>query len=352
VPWGRSMLKPYNRAQVTFDFLREIGADGRNSNTYLSYDHQLNAQIVIKRIEKVKLNSDSEFFDESKALYASAHSNVVQVYYACEDRDYIYIAMPYYENGSIKDKIANKYMTVREIVAAGCQVLSAIHNIHSKGLIHFDIKPDNILLSNRGEALLSDFGLAKQIRYGVAHQDRIYGKMMPPEAINSDRFNNTFDIYQLGVTLYRMCNGNDAFYRQFAAFGAGAEFNRLAFRDALRRGQFPDRSLFAPHIPTKLRRIAKKCMEPVQTDRYQSAIEVANALADVEGNSLDWRLVENQGTRTWTKNESGTLVELAVSVAGQSVCTKSKNGGTPRRVVSACCDSFSDKNIKDFLGAN
>ncbi len=91
---------------------------------------------------------------------SSAHPNVVQIHYACYDADRIYLAMPYYRKGSVTSLITDKYMTVREIVTVGCQVLSGLHNIHSKGLIHFDVKPDNILLSDRGEALLSDFGLA------------------------------------------------------------------------------------------------------------------------------------------------------------------------------------------------
>jgi serine/threonine protein kinase len=154
------VFKPYNKAEVTFDLVREIGTDGQNSRTFVATDHQLNAEIVIKQIAKASLASPVNFFDESKALYASAHPNVVQIHYGCEDADSIYLAMPYYRRGSVKNLITNRHMTVREIVTAGCQILSGLHNIHSKGLIHFDVKPDNVLLSDRGEALLSDFGLA------------------------------------------------------------------------------------------------------------------------------------------------------------------------------------------------
>lgn len=91
------------------------------------------------------------------------------------DSDHVYVAMPYYRKGSVAGLITGKHMTVREIVTAACQVLSGLHNIHSKSLIHFDVKPDNILLSERMEALISDFGLAKQMNLaGVALQDRLY----------------------------------------------------------------------------------------------------------------------------------------------------------------------------------
>jgi eukaryotic-like serine/threonine-protein kinase len=149
------MLRPYNRAQITFDLITEIGQDGRNSRTYLARDHQLDAEIVIKEVQKAYLASAPSFFEESKALYASAHPNVVQIHYACEDTSAIYIGMPYYYRGSIKTLMTAQRLTVREIVTLGCNVLSGLHNIHSKGLIHFDVKPDNVLLSARSEGLLS-----------------------------------------------------------------------------------------------------------------------------------------------------------------------------------------------------
>ncbi|KRR11584.1 hypothetical protein [Bradyrhizobium valentinum] len=64
------MLKPYNRAELHFEFIREIGGDGRNSRTFVSQDHQLNAEIVIKQIDKTKLPSAVNFFDESMEMAA------------------------------------------------------------------------------------------------------------------------------------------------------------------------------------------------------------------------------------------------------------------------------------------
>lgn len=346
------MLKPYNKAEVRFDFLKEIGAEGRNSRTYVARDHQLDAEIVTKQIAKKKLDSPDNFFDESKALYASAHPNVVQIHYACQDADHIYLAMPYYRKGSLKGLITGRHMTVREIVTAGCQVLSALHNIHSKRLIHFDVKPDNILLSDRGEALLSDFGLAKQANYsGVASQDRLYVKMIPPEATERDSFDYRFDIFQFGLTLYRMCNGDEPFYAQFAKFGPIDAFDRASFRYDIRNGLFPDRNAFNPHIPAKLRNIVRKCIETDPADRYRSTIEVANALAGIDGQTLDWRFIETGATRQWFKNENGTRFELTVNSDGSSECFKTLNAGQPRRVKDGCKPLISTKEIEKFLGS-
>jgi eukaryotic-like serine/threonine-protein kinase len=347
------MFNPYNMAQIRFELREEIGRAGENSQTYKSYDPQLDAVIVTKKVRKTDLNSPDNFFDESRALYASAHPNVVRVYYACQDDEHIYLAMPFYKMGSVGDFLHQKCPTVREIITIGCQVLSGLHNIHSKGLIHFDVKPDNILLSDRGEALLADFGLAKEMNFiGIAAQDRLYNKMIPPEGTRSDQFSRAFDIYQFGLTLYRMCNGNTDYYRQYEAYGVGGAFDRLRFRNDVRNGNFPDRSLFPAHIPQRLRTIVRKCLEVDPADRYRSAIDVANALSDVEGSILDWHFSQVGDTKTWEKNESGTLLEFRAAESGATECFKTVGAGQRRRVTEGCKARMTDRDIRTFLGAH
>jgi serine/threonine protein kinase len=345
------MLNLCNRAELDFEFVREIGQDGQNSRTYLSKDPQLNAEIVIKQVEKARLASSTSFFEESRSLYASAHQNVVQILYACYDNNHIYLAMPHYRRGSIKNSLAAQFMTVREIITAGCQVLSGLHNIHSKGLIHFDVKPDNILISDRGESLLGDFGLAKQMNFsGIAEQDMHYTKMMPPEALRGgDQFDRTFDIYQFGLTLYRMCNGNNAFYAQFNSFGTGPNFDRMAFRDAIRRGQFPNRRSFPAHIPQRLRTVVARCLEVAPADRYQSAIDVANDLADIEDSTLDWLFTDSAARRSWRKNESGTLWEFYANADESTECFKTVGTGQRRRFGQGCKGRMTERDIRTFL---
>lgn len=344
------MLKPYNKAELTFDILRDIGANGRNSRTFLVRDHQLDAEIVSKQIPKAKLTSATNFFEESQALYASTHPNVVQIHYACADADHIYLAMPFYQRGSVKELITGRFMTVREIVVAGCQVLSGLHNIHSKRLVHFDVKPDNILLSDRGEALLSDFGQAKWMNFsGVAVQDRHYTPMIAPEGMTTDQLDHRFDIYQVGLTLYRMCVGNEAFKAQLAKYG-----DRIADRDGFRfdvtNGRFPDRSAFPEHIPTRLRRVIQKCLATDPDDRYSTAVDVANALAEIDGETLDWRYVPAADKRTWKKNENGTEYELIVNPDGSCELYKCVNGGRRRRERDGCRDAVTERQLRTLLG--
>lgn len=96
-----SLLNPYTTAQVAFEFKGEIGHEGKNSTVFVAHDKQLDAEIAVKKVAKSALDVNV-FFDEAKILYMSTHPNVVQVLYACQDNDFIYLALPFYANGSLK----------------------------------------------------------------------------------------------------------------------------------------------------------------------------------------------------------------------------------------------------------
>ena len=345
------MLKPYSKAEVSFDLRQEIGQEGANSNTYVAHDDQLDAEIVIKKIPKNSLDSVETFFEESRILYLSSHPNVVQIYYACQDADSIFIAMPYYRRGSLNALINSRYLTVREIVVLGCQIASGLHNIHSKRLVHFDVKPDNILLSDRGEALISDFGLSRRLTTaGTAGQDRMYFKMRPPEAYGTSDFTRAFDIYQLGLTLYRMCSGNVAFEEQFARFGTTpSTFDRDGFKFAVRNGRFPDRDAFEDHIPDRLRRLVRKCLETAAADRFQAAIDVSNELAQVE-DRLDWQFERQGTTRIWTRVDGSKRYQLTVDASDTSLAEKTTESGRTSRITGYCKTGITSREIRRFLG--
>lgn len=337
------MLKPHKRAEVEWHEIREIGQDGKNSTAHVVEDVQLGAEIVMKKVAKTKLDSAAEYFSEAKALYATAHQNVVPVLYACEDDEYVYIALPLYENGSLKALMAARNLTVREIVRISCQLLSGLHNIHSKGLIHFDIKPDNVLLTERGEAHLADFGLAKQMYAGEAWQDRFYMPIAPPERVAGPPFNLQHDIYQFGLTLYGMCCGENTVRNQFDAFGG----DQAAFVSALENGIYPNRSVFPEHIPNRLKSVVMKCLQTVPSDRYLSALAVANELAKVE-HCFDWLFEEADDKRKWSRTENGAVKCFVVNIDGSTEFTTTKNGRS-RRKIPHCKQTMTQTKIRRIL---
>lgn len=344
------MLKPFNIAEVQFELGNEIGREGQNSNVHTALDLQLNATLAMKKMRKATFSDVDTYFSEASMLYLSSHPNIVPIHYACQDNEHIYLAMPYYAGGSLKAKLAAGFLTVREIVTYATQILSGLHNIHSKRLIHFDIKPDNILISPRGEALIADFGLAKQTSYsGVAGQDRIYGKMIPPEGFNDQEFSRYFDIYQMGLTLHRMCKGDATFYTEYAQYLDNGVLDRQRFRHAVLNGQFPSRSQYPEHIPQRIIDTINQCLQQSPQDRIQSALDIVNEISDVDGNLLDWRYEENHGARLWSKQSDSTFIQLAVDNGGNCVATKTSASGQVRRVREYCINGISRQQIKSFL---
>lgn len=290
------MLIGLYTAELNFETIREIGQEGKNSQVFLAHDKQLDGQIVVKKIAKAKLANAAEYYREAKILYASSHPYVVRVNYGCADADYIYIAMPFYSNGSLKQLIDRRYLSVREVMRYSIQFLSGLNNIHSKGLLHFDIKPDNILLSDSNEALLSDFGLSKAMdNFGFANPDGIYNRQVPPETFLSTQKTLHFDIYLAGLTIYRLLNGNDHYYRQLTFT------NPQEYQNAITGGNFPNRNSYLPHIPLKLQRIINKALSVNLADRHQSVLELINELGAVDEN-LDWIYSKTPNTESWTKN--------------------------------------------------
>lgn len=311
-------------AVVEFEILEEIGQEGRNSQVFKINDVALDSQMVLKKINKNSFQNSEQYFEEARVIYDVQHPNVVEVNYACQDRDFIYITMPYYENGSLSSLMKERFLTVREIIRYAVQFLSGLHHIHSLGLIHFDLKPDNIMLSNRNEAMLSDFGLAMYMdEYGFTTPKALYRKHTVPEAIGQTVFSVEFDVYQAGLTLYRMCIGSEAFNKQYEEYFEQGVFNKVLFEQHLADSVFPERNEYPAHIPAKLKTVINKCLEVNPEERYRAVIEIVNAIADIDENYFDWQYTVEGDIRKWSKKSStGTLHCIEVDADDKSTAYK------------------------------
>ena len=335
-------------AQLNFETIREIGQEGRNSQVFLAHDKQLDGEIVVKKIQKARIKHAGEYYRESKILHASSHPYVVRVNYGCSDSDFIYIAMPYYKNGSLKSLIDTRYLSIREVIRYSIQFLSGLNNIHSKGLIHFDIKPDNILLSDSDEALLSDFGLSKAMdSLGFANPDDVYHKQIPPELFSSTEKTIHFDIYLAGLTLYRLLNGNSHYNDQFSFA------SRNDYITAIKKGEIPNRNSYLPHIPKKLRRILNKALSINIEDRHQNVLELINDLSTVDEN-LDLIYSKNGNITEWRLNKSDRfyIMTLDSSDLNSQTITTSKtllHNNRTTRVHDLCRINLTARNILSKL---
>lgn len=339
------MIIPYQTAQVSFHKKERIGENGENSEVYVVHDEHLDAELVVKQIKTDGFNEE-QYLLEAQLLYKSTHPYVVQVLYACKDTQHIYMAMPYYRNGSLHQVAEAQGLTCRQLIRYSIHFLSGLNNIHSKGLLHFDIKPDNILISDSDEALLSDFGLAKNMdEDGFATPDATYRNHLPPESAHTRDFDNSADIYQVGLTLYRLLAGLDSIENQRHAFANGA-----ALSAAQRRETYPDLSQLPLHVPKRLKTIIKKCLKFEPNTRYQSVIDLLNDLSSIDDLGLDWQFSLVGNTQRWESISSdGTTLLVEVSDNGRCTAQKKTAGGAFRRKANFCEDNPTPERIHEIL---
>jgi eukaryotic-like serine/threonine-protein kinase len=296
---------------LSLELKSEIGQEGRNSKVFIAYDPQLNAEVVVKKIDKSKeFTNEDEYFKEAQMLYASSHPNIMGVRYASQDSDNVYIVMDYYKKGSLNSLLGKRNLSVREIIKISLEFLSGLHYMHSKNLIHFDIKPTNILFNNTGKAVLTDFGLAKYLnQYGFANPDKWYNWHLPPEQFTIGKSSYYTDIYQVGLTLYRMCNGNNVLREEAKRLGITT---RKELSVAIQKGQFPDRKSFLPHVPKRMQQIVKKALHTDVTDRYESVLDLINEISTVEEN-LDWVYTQVSDKQyEWVKEEENHKLKVTL----------------------------------------
>ncbi|MDE9455794.1 serine/threonine-protein kinase [Xenorhabdus bovienii] len=316
------MITPYKKADVSFTWLRDLDEQGCFSRVYLAHDQNLDHSLVIKEIPKDNSQNKDVYFSEARLLYKNSHPNIVQIQYAAEDDENIYIAMPYYCNGTINQYMNNTNLTARDVIRYSIQFLSGLHHIHTKKLMHFDIKPNNIMLSDRNEAMLSDFGLSKLVgTTGRATPDDAYFFHMPPEYFtrrNDESFNYTYDIYQVGVTMYRMCVGSRRFNMELSGY---PDLKLLS--EAIIGGGFPAKN-YQPNIPKRLISIINKCLEINPSNRYQAALDILNDLSAIKDGSLDWREIdtEDPSIQEWQKNVNDAILSVSYNLNQRSSIAK------------------------------
>lgn len=338
----------YTNTTLHFKLENEIGAEGKNSKVYIAHDYQLNAHIIVKQISKTTFKDASKFFNEAKLLYTSTHPNVAPIQYATQDSDFVYISMPFFSKGSLNKLIDSRPLKISEIIKYSIDFLSGLHFIHTKKLVHCDIKPTNILLSDSNDAILTDFGLANNLNDdGLTTFEKFYNFHTSPEAFKSNMISHHNDIYQAGLTIYRMCNGNIYFKNQLNKYvdKTTGSFIPDKYVQAVLDGKFPDRTQYLLHIPQKLRNYIRKALAVNVTDRYNSVLEFLNDLSSIEID-YDWEFSPQPDKEQWfcSKEEKEYIITLS-PIDDKSCCVKTtkktQNNPSDRQITDYC-----NKNLK------
>ena len=324
-------------ANLDFELRQRIGADeGHNSEVRLAYDPQLDAEIVVKKIPKSSFDDVEQYFSEARQLYDARHPNVVDVKYACQTSDFVFLAMPYYSQGSVGHLLDQRRITNREIVRYGLDLLNGLHHVHTRSMVHFDVKPSNILIDHTGKAALSDFGLSRHLRSdGLAAVQKLYLLHWPPEYLLSPDLPPAADIYQAGLTLYRMCGGPLSLEQQ-AQGKNKEELVRLILS-----GKLPDRRLFQLHRPRQLIGVVKTALQVDPDERFPTVFDMLLKLAEVD-KWLDWECTRDakDDQWTWELSRDGQLrsIELRQDEDSWSVVGRKTNEetGSTRRQRAFC----------------
>ena len=253
-----------------------IGVGGM-ANVYKGRDVRTGNQIAVKVLKEEFLDNEElvrRFKNESKAISILNHPNIVKVYDVSVTDQLQYIVMEYIDGITLKEylKQRNGALTWKEVVHFATQVLSALDHAHSKGIVHRDVKPQNIMLQADGSIKMMDFGIARFSRaQSQTVSDKAIGSVhyISPEQAKGDHTDARTDIYSVGVMMYEMLSGKLPFD------GTGAV--SIAIMQISEKPK--PRAEVAPNIPVGLRQITEKAMEKDPADRYQSAQEMLDAIA-------------------------------------------------------------------------
>jgi eukaryotic-like serine/threonine-protein kinase len=257
--------------------LGKLVGQGGMADVYWAYDAPLRRDVAVKVLASA-LAQDSDYVDrfreEARRIAAFSHPHVVAVYHAGEEtlegQRRLYLVMPLLQE-SLEDRLKRDgKLPLTQAVGLALQVADGLQAAHRHGLVHRDVKPGNILLDTEGHALLTDFGLAGEVRRGARVSQQPWGtpEYMAPEQLQGDVVDQRADIYALGVVLYELLTGQRPFDGQ-TAYDIAAH--------ALTAPLKPP-SAYVPAIPSALDSVMRKALSREPADRYPTMAEFASAL--------------------------------------------------------------------------
>ncbi|MCI5573651.1 MAG: Stk1 family PASTA domain-containing Ser/Thr kinase [Faecalibacterium prausnitzii] len=262
--------------------VRELIGSGGMANVYKAVMLGHNGPVPVGTVVAVKVLRQEythdpdlvrRFKNESKAISLLNHPNIVKVYDVSVNNDLQYIVMEYVDGMTLREYLNERggKLSSRETVHFISQILKALEHAHANGVVHRDIKPQNIMLLDNGQLRMMDFGIARISR---ADNQLLVGKAMgsvhyiSPEQAKGDETDCTSDIYSVGVMMYEMLSGHLPFDADDVV------------EVAIKQISDQPKSLreIAPEVPGALVEITEKAMAKLPQNRYASAREMLDAL--------------------------------------------------------------------------
>lgn len=284
--------------------IREIIGEGGMAIVYRALDHRLNRDVAVK-IMRDEMAADEEFrrrfCTESHAVAMLSHPNIVAVYDVSHNDNVEYIVMELVDGITLKQYMERKGMVAwKEVVHFTKQISKALAHAHERGIIHRDIKPQNIMLLRDGTIKVGDFGIAALKNEVYENNGEAIGSIhyIAPEQARGECPDARSDIYSLGVMMYEMLTGGLPF--------TGNTLGEIAVQHMNAKPVPPHEK--NPEIPLELERITLKAMNAELSERYQSANALLSDLeafihtpVTIEGDGADYENPDVKPVRSSTE---------------------------------------------------
>jgi len=322
-----------------YEIKERIGAGGMGE-VYRAHDTKLGREIALKLLPE-SLASDLErrarFEREARAIAALNHPNIVTVHSIEEDGGRHFLTMELVEGKTLSSLIPPGGMSLRQFFEIAIPFSDALAAAHAQGILHRDLKPDNLMVNHEGRVKVLDFGLAKLREEAadveatvvaskmVTGEGRVLGTAayMSPEQAEGKEVDARSDIFSLGVVLYEMATGKRPFSGE----------TTISTLSSILRDTPPLASEVNPALPRHLSRVLKRCLAKDPSRRYQTALDVRNELEEFRSEldsgelALEASAVAQaipHGAR-W-KWAAGSLLLLVLVLAGYLVVSHTKKG--------------------------